>query len=190
MSKKTILRLIVLALVSWALMMVGRYTPLAAYFSFDGLSEAILDAGGFGVVVFILIYAVGTLMNVPGVVFLFIIFMIYPGVEGILIGGVATLVAMIVHFYFVRLMAGKALKEIEQPFIVKMMRKMTDRPIMTTVILRLILFVSPPVNYALALSPIKAKNFILGSVIALPLNILFNYFLMTVAKEQLMRWFL
>ena len=178
-----------LALVTWLLMMAGRYTPLAEYFSFDGLSKVILDTGGFGILLFILAYTVGTLMNVPGIVFLFIIFMIYPGTDGMLIGGLATIVAMVVHFIFVRFMAGEALSEIKQPFIVKMMRKMTEQPVRTTVILRLILFVSPPVNFALALSSIRFRHFVIGSLLALPINILFNYFLMTTAKDQLLKWF-
>jgi len=170
-------------------MLVGRYTSLSAYFSFEGLSQLILNAGTFGILLFILAYTVGTLMNLPGVIFLFIIFMIYPGTYGMLIGGGATIIAMTVHFYFVRLMAGKALSEIKQPFIVKMMRKMTEQPIKTTVILRLILFVSPPVNLALALSSIRFRDFFLGSMLALPANILFNYFLMTTAKNQWVKWF-
>ncbi len=189
MKSKTLLRVIVLALVSLVLMLIGKHSPLSVYFSLDGLTEIILASGAYGIVLFIIAYTVGTLMNIPGVIFLFIGFMVYKGFAGIAIGFIATIIAMVVHFFFVRLMAGEALAEIKQPFIKKQMLKLTEHPIRTTVVLRLILFVSPPVNYALALSSIRFKDFILGSVIALPANIMLNYFLMAVAKDQMLRWF-
>ncbi|MCF8277571.1 MAG: VTT domain-containing protein [Flavobacteriales bacterium] len=153
------------------------------------LTETISSSGGFGVLLFILAYAIGTLMNIPGVIFLFIAFMVYSGITGVVIGYSGTLIAMVVHFFFVRTMGGEALSEIKQPFIRKQMQKLTDNPIKTTVILRLVLFVSPPVNYALALSSIRFRDFLIGSMIALPGNIVFNYLLMVYAKDFILAQF-
>ncbi len=190
MSSKTLFRVIILLAVSLVLMAVGRFSSFSQYFTLTYLSEAIVTTGGFGVVVFIMAYIIGTLMNIPGVLFLFILFMVYEPIEGLLIGYIGTLLAMVVHFYFTRALAGEALSEIKQPFIKKQMKKLTATPVRTTVILRLIFFVSPPVNYALALSSVKFKHFLIGSMLALPVNLALNYSLYVFAKDWLVQRFL
>ena len=135
---------------------------------------------------FILMYTIGTLMNIPGFLFLFVGFLVYPGISGILIGYSASVVAVTVHFFFVRALAGEALTEIKKPFIRKQVRKLTESPIRTTVLLRLIFYVSPPVNYALALSSIKWKHSLIGTLLAFPINVMFNYTWMMFAKDWIL----
>lgn len=175
--------------VSLLLMYLGRHSPLQDFFTITFLTQCIVDAGAFGVVLFVLAYTIGTLMNIPGVIFLFIGFMVYEGLEGMVIGYVASVVAVTVHFFFVRSVAGEVLSEIKQPFIRKQMKRLTEHPIKTTIILRLILYVSPPVNYALALSSIKWRDSLIGTMIAFPFNILLNYGIMVIGKHWLVSWF-
>ena len=186
MSNKTIFRVVILLIVSLLLMVLGRHSPLSAYFTLEYLEEAISSAGGYGVVVFVLVYTIGTLMNIPGFLFLFVGFMVYKGINGILIGYLASVVAVTVHFFFVRLMAGEALTEIKQPFVRKQIQRLSDSPINTTVVLRLIFYVSPPVNYALALSSIKWYYSLIGTMLAFPFNVLFNYMWMMFAKDWIL----
>ena len=190
MSSKTLLRLIILLAVSLVLMAIGKYSSFSQYFTLAYLTEAIVKSGNFGILVFILAYVIGTLMNIPGVLFLLILFMVYDPFEAVVIGYIGTLASMVVHFYFTRALAGEALAEIKQPFIRSQMQKLTAKPIRTTVLLRLVLFVSPPVNYALALSSVKFKDFLIGSMIAMPVNIILNYALYIFAKDWLINRFL
>jgi uncharacterized membrane protein YdjX (TVP38/TMEM64 family) len=188
-SSKALQRLVILLAVSLALMAIGRFSSFSEYFSLGFLTKLIVKSGGFGVLIFIMVYIIGTLMNIPGVLFLVIVFMVYDPIEGLLVGYVGTLVAMTVHFYFTRALGGEVLSEIKQPFIRKQMMRLTSKPIRTTVILRLVLFVSPPVNYALALSSIRFKHFLVGSMIAMPFNLVLNYALYYFAKEWLINRF-
>ncbi len=169
--------------------MIGRYSSLSEYFSLDGLNAVIQNAGGYGIALFILLYAVGILMNVPGVLYLFIGFMIYGDLLGFIVVYWASLVAVIVHFYFVRFMAGEALSEVTNPFVRRQLDKLITRPIQTILVLRVIFYVSPPVNYALALSPVRVRDFIVGSILSLPISIFLYYLLVLIAKDQWIRWF-
>jgi hypothetical protein len=83
-------------------------------------------------------------------------------------------------------MAGEALSEIKQPFVRRQMKRLSKSPINTTVVLRLIFYVSPPVNYALALSNIKWYHSLIGTMLAFPLNVLFNYTWMMFGKNWIM----
>ncbi|MFT4680528.1 MAG: putative membrane protein YdjX (TVP38/TMEM64 family) [Granulosicoccus sp.] len=170
-------------------MLIGRYSSSSPYFSLDGLNTLILDAGVYGVVLFILLYAVGILMNIPGVLYLFIGFVIYGDLLGFFVVYIGSLVAVIVHFFFARFMAGEALAEVKNPFVKKQLDKLCASPIRTILILRVIFYVSPPVNYALALSPLKVRDFIIGSIVSLPVSISLYYVLVMIAKDQWIRWF-
>ena len=169
-------------------MFVGRHSALSEYFSLEGLHKLILDAGVYGVVLFILLYAVGILMNVPGVLYLFIGFMVYGGLYGFLVVYLASFVAVMVHFLFVRFMAGEALSEVKHPFVKKQLAKLETSPISTILVLRVIFYVSPPVNYALALSPLRIRDFVIGSLLSLPVSISVYYVLVMFAKDQWIRW--
>jgi uncharacterized membrane protein YdjX (TVP38/TMEM64 family) len=100
----------------------------------------------------------------------------------------ASFVAVMVHFFFARFMAGEALAEIKHPFVKKQLAKLETRPITTILILRVIFYVSPPVNYALALSPIRVRDFVVGSLVSLPASILVYYVLVMFAQDQWIRW--
>jgi uncharacterized membrane protein YdjX (TVP38/TMEM64 family) len=122
-------------------------------------------------------------MNIPGMIFLFILFLIYDNMFGLAVGYVSTLLAMVAHFQFTRSIAGVPFKEIKQPFIKKQLDNLVEKPIVTTIVLRLLLFISPPVNYALALSPIRFRYFLLGSMIAMPVNLILNFAITIYAKD-------
>ncbi len=181
--------MVVLLAISLVLMYLGRHSSLRAYFTLTYMEETIRQAGGFGMFLFIVMYTVGTLMNIPGFLFLFVGFVVYQGLNGILLGYVASVIGVTVHFFFVRAMAGEALAEVKQPFVRKQMQRIAQHPVRTTVLLRIIFYVSAPVNYALALSNIKWKHSLYGTMLAFPFNILFNYAWMTFAKDWILDWF-
>ena len=170
-------------------MLIGRETAVGEYFRLEYLLNLIQDTGLYGISVFVLIYVLGTLMNIPGMIFLFILFLVYDGIEGFAIGYFSTLLAMVIHFVVTRSIAGDLLTEIDQPFLKGQIEKLTSRPLRTTIILRLLLFISPPVNYALALSSVRFKYFVVGSMIAMPVNLMLNYLLAVYAKDWMLHWF-
>ncbi len=54
-----------------------------------------------------------------------------------------------------------------------MMSKLDEFPVKTVVVLRLLFFMAPAVNYMLALSSVNFKNFLVGTVVglAIPLTV-------------------
>lgn len=189
MSRKSLSRVIALLIISLMLMYLGRHSGFSQFFQIDYLTHTMKNTGFFGLTLFVVIYVIGTLMNVPGMIFLFILFLVYDDITGIAVGYSSTLLAMIAHFKFTRSVAGEPLGEIKHPFIRKQLQNLLKQPIKTTVGLRLVLFISPPVNYALALSPIRFKHFVVGSMIAMPFNLTANYLLTIYAKDWMMQLF-
>ena len=169
-------------------MYIGRHSGFNRYFGLEYLTQTIENTGVFGLILFTVVYVIGTLMNIPGMIFLFVLFLVYDGVGGFVIGYATTLLSMVSHFYFTRFFVGEPLAEIKHPFVRKQLGLLKQHPLKTVISLRLLLFISPPVNYALAFSPVKSKHFLLGSMLAMPVNLTLNFALTIYAKDFMMKW--
>ena len=83
-------------------------------------------------------------------------------------------------FYLVRIVGGRALTEIKQPLLKRALGPLEKHPIRTVALLRAVLWFAPAVNYALGLSAIRYRDYIVGSAIGflVPMSIfsvLFDY---------------
>lgn len=167
-------RLIAAASVILLLFVVGWMTDAAAFFQPERIQAAVLDAGNLGGLLFIVAFAGGLLLQIPGVVFVGAGLMLYGSWLGgglVLLGA---LIALSASFWVVRLVGGKATKGIKNKMMQRVLGHLEARPVRTVAVLRVLMFLSPPVNYALALSSIRYRDYIVGSAVGLlaPLSVL------------------
>lgn len=170
-KKKPWVRLVVLALVLVALFGVGRATGLTEHLSraeIRGLMERLGVAGFF---VFLALFALGELVHVPGIVFVLAALLAY----GRLLGGVAAyvgaLVSVSIAFVFVRRVGGQSLATVEHPRIRKVLARLDAHPVATVAVLRLFLFLTPALNYVLAMTNVKYRHYLAGSALGLAVPI-------------------
>jgi uncharacterized membrane protein YdjX (TVP38/TMEM64 family) len=180
----TTLRLVGVVAFLAALVVIARATGASEQVTVENLRGWVADAGAWGILLFVLVFMGGELIHVPGVVFVVAAVLSY----GLLAGGVLSYLAAVLSVCFsfgmVRFMGGKALAKIERPWVRKVMEKLDDHPISTVVILRVTLVMFPPLNYALALSSIKFRDYLIGSVLGLiPPILVFAMFF-----DQLTQW--
>lgn len=146
---------------------VARYTGLIELLSKDALREAVSEAGAWGIVLFVVVFAVGQLVYVPGVLFLGVGVVLWGPLLGGIIGFGAGLTSVTASFLVVRGIGGKLLHRIDQPKMRKMLDKLEARPVRTVLVLRLLFFMSPPLNYALAMSNVSLRDYFIGSAVGL-----------------------
>merc|ERR1712194_195351 len=70
---------------------------------------------------------------------------------------------MTFSFGLVRTVGGDSLIHTKNKRMQKMLAQLDDRPVMTVFFLRAVLFAAPPLNFALALSRVSFKHYIIGS---------------------------
>jgi uncharacterized membrane protein YdjX (TVP38/TMEM64 family) len=158
-------RLAGLLLVLVALLAIGHFTGATEYMTRENIAHFMQSLGIWGFLLFLLAFALGELVHVPGFVFIFAALIAYGRLWGALAGYAGALVAVTVAFYLVRIVGGRALTEIKQPLIKKALGPLEKHPIRTVAILRAVLWFAPAVNYALGLSAIRYRDYILGSAI-------------------------
>ena len=156
-------RLGVLVIIVVVLLLAGWFTGARAWLTKENLQQVVTTAGWLGVVVFFAAFTVGQLLQVPGAVFIIAARAAW-GFAGAYAGAVisATLV-----FLFVRAVGGKPLGEIKWAFARKVLAGLERRPVLTIAVLRAVLMLAPPLNYALALSPVRQDHHLVGSMLGL-----------------------
>lgn len=167
MTRGPVLRLALLAAVLVGLIVLRYTTAFGASLSTARIRDLVQHAGAAGVALFVLAFAVGELVHVPGMVFVAAAVMAWGRVAGGAIAYVASLVSVSVSFAVVRAIGGQPLAQLAQPRLRAILARLEARPILTVALVRLVSWLAPTVNYALALSSLRYRDFAIGSALGL-----------------------
>jgi uncharacterized membrane protein YdjX (TVP38/TMEM64 family) len=140
-----------------------------------------------GLLLFALLFSLGSLVQVPGWIFLAAAVLTLGRVWG----GAATLVAAIVSacvsFAILRGLGGDALRELPGRLAARAFAQLDAHPVRSVALLRMVMGTAPPLNLALALSGVRFRHYLAGSLIGLPVPIA-AYTLFFDAAARLFHW--
>ena len=155
------------------LFVVFRLTGLQEHFSLAFVQQQFLHNKLSGMLIFIALFSLGNLVQIPGWIFLAAAVLAL----GRTLGGLATYVAAIVSctmtFLVIRFVGGDILRQLDKPIIARILRHLDAHPIRSVVFARILFQTAPPLNYALAISGIKFRDYLVGTLLGLPLPIFF-----------------
>jgi len=160
-------RLVLLAVLVVGLFLVARVTGLNEYLSTERIRAVTAAAGFWGPIAFVLIFCVGELVHVPGAVFVAAAVVAYGRAGGGALAFVGALVAVSVSFVVVRTIGGKPLAAIRFSLARRILSELDGHPVRTIFLLRLLLWMAPQLNYALALSSVRFRSYLLGTALGL-----------------------
>jgi uncharacterized membrane protein YdjX (TVP38/TMEM64 family) len=153
------------------LLAVFELSGLRAHFNLEFLRQQLLDNPIGGLLIFVLLFVLGNLIQIPGWVFLGAA-VLALGRSG---GGLATYVAACfsctVTFFVIRFVGGNALRQIDKKIAITLLRRLDAQPVRSVMLLRLLFQTIPALNYALALSGIKFRDYLVGTLLGLPVPI-------------------
>lgn len=164
-------RIALLALFFFGSLAAVKLTGLDDYVDVESVRQMMESAGAWGFVAFVVLFAVGELMHVPGLVFVGAASIAYGEVLGIAASYTGAMVSVTASFLVVRAIGGQPLGDIKRPFMRKMLARLETQPIRTVALLRLLLFMAPALNYGLAMSKVRLREYVIGSAIGLLLPI-------------------
>ncbi|MCO4761210.1 MAG: VTT domain-containing protein [Myxococcales bacterium] len=133
----------------------------------EGVRTLVQSAGAWGVVLYLVLFALGELVHIPGMVFVAAALLLWGPWAGAAVGWLGCVVSVVVTFVVVRSVGGQALTAIDKPWMTKALAWLGKAPIRTIIALRLVMWVAPPLNYLLALSGVKFRDFVIGSAVGL-----------------------
>jgi uncharacterized membrane protein YdjX (TVP38/TMEM64 family) len=160
------IRLVVLLLGLVALGVAGYALGIHTWLEATRIRGLVEDAGAWGIVLFVALWMVGTSVNVPPVAFIVVAALVWGPLLGGTISYGATLLSVSVAFALVRRVGGTSLTEIERPWVRRVLAHVGEHPIRTAALVRMTpLFLAPFVTYALALTSMRYRDFLVGSAI-------------------------
>ena len=160
-------KILLFAVVLGTLWLVADAIGLREALSPESIQELAVGAGCVGILAYLGAFSVGSLIQVPGIAFLVAARVAYGPALGFLLAYLGALAAITLSFVVVRAIGGQALGEVRWKPMRKMLAKLDERPVRTVVVLRTALMLSPPLNYALAMSRVRFRDYFVGSAIGL-----------------------
>lgn len=176
-------RLIAVILFLLLLFTVFELSGFRSHFTLAYLQQAIRAHLVGGLLIFILGFTLGNLIQIPGWIFLAAAVLAL----GELWGGIATYIAAcvscVVTFLTIRGLGGNALRKLVSPVAVKLFGRLDAHPIKSILLLRMLFQTLPALNYSLAMSGVGFRAYLIGTLLGLPLPIaLYCIFFDSLAK--------
>lgn len=154
-----------------ALGLIAHATVLQDEFSLAHL-RAVLHANLLsGLAAFVLLFAVGNLMQVPGWIFLASAVVVLGRTTGGLATYLAACTSCVCTFGVVRAIGSNALQRLDGKFAAGLLARLHAHPVRNVALLRTVFQTLPALNYTLALSGISFRQYLLGTLLGLPLPI-------------------
>jgi len=158
-------RLGALALLLLSLALAARAFDLHHRVTPGALRE--LAGGPGGRAFFVLAFCAGELLHLPGLLFVGAAVLVWGPVEGGAFAFAAGLLSLSVAFALTRLVGGQPLGVVQRPWVQRLLEKLDRRPVLTVAALRAVLAFAPPLNVALALTPMRFRDYLAGSALGL-----------------------
>lgn len=176
-QRKKWLRVGALAALFFGSLALAKLTGLTEQLDVAAVRELMQSSGPWGFLAFVGVFTLGELMHVPGLVFVGAASVAYGQALGILASFVGALTSVAVSFWLIRAIGGQPLGGFRRPFVRRIFGRLEEHPITTVAMLRVVFILAPALNYALAMSRVRFRDFFLGSALGLlvpiPLFVLF-----------------
>jgi uncharacterized membrane protein YdjX (TVP38/TMEM64 family) len=161
------LRLLALLVMVVVLLVVARVSGLASHLGTEEIRTRMAMAGWWAPVLYVGAFALAELAHFPGTVFVLAAVVAYGRLVGGALAFTGAIISFLVTFTVVRRVGGQPLGAIRWAWVRRILAELDGHPIRTVVLLRLVLWMTPQVNYVLALSSVKTRDFVVGSIIGL-----------------------
>ena len=164
-------RLLAVLLLLAVLFAVVHGTTLHDDFSLAFLRHQLADNQWSGLALFVLLFVIGNLVQIPGWLFLAAAVLILGRLGGAVVTYIAASTSCAFTFVTVRWVGGDAMRQINSPIATKLLTQLHAHPIRNIVLLRTLFQTLPALNYALAMSGIRFGPYMLATLLGLPLPI-------------------
>ena len=164
-------RLLAVLLFLALLLTIVQLSGLRENFSLDFLQHQILAHQVAGLLAFVVLFSIGNLIQIPGWIFLAAAVLTLGKVAGGLATYVAASTSCVVTFLVIKAIGGDALRQLDNKVALRIFRHLDAHPVRSIALLRVLFQTVPALNYALALSGMKFRHYLVGTLIGLPVPI-------------------
>ena len=166
-------RLIAVVLFLALLWAVFEFSGLRGHFNLAFLQQQIQQNRITGLLIFVALFCVANLIQIPGWIFLVAAVLTMGEMWGGLATYAAASISCVVTFLLIRLAGSDALRQLKNKIAIRLLGRLDAHPVKSVFLLRVLFQTMPALNYALAMSGIKFRQYLTGTLLGLPLPIAF-----------------
>lgn len=169
MSRYT--RLLAVVAFVLALLAIAHFTQLQTYLTPQFIHDSFEAHPIVGVLVFVASFVVANLLHIPGWVLLVAAVVTLGEFWGGALTYLAANVSCFVTFVLIRVIGGNVLRTFDGRFARRLFERLDSHPLQSVSLLRVVFQTAPTLNYALALSGLRLRDYVIGTLLGLPLPI-------------------
>jgi uncharacterized membrane protein YdjX (TVP38/TMEM64 family) len=164
-------RLIAAVLFLLLLFAVFELSGFRAHFNLGFLQQTIRNNQVSGLLIFVLGFVLGNLIQIPGWVFLAAAVLTLGQLWGGVVTYIAACISCVITFFTIRFVGGDALKKLDSKVAVNLLSRLNAHPVKSILLLRMLFQTVPALNYTLAMSGVRFRDYLLGTLLGLPIPI-------------------
>jgi uncharacterized membrane protein YdjX (TVP38/TMEM64 family) len=164
-------RLIAVVLLLFLLFALFELSGLRAHFNLATLQQTIRNNLASGLLIFVLGFVLGNLVQIPGWVFLAAAVLTLGEFWGGVVTYLAACISCIVTFFSIRFVGGNALRQLDNKVAVNLLSRLDANPVKSIVLLRILFQTVPALNYTLAMTGVRFRAYLVGTLLGLPFPI-------------------
>lgn len=153
------------------LLVGAEVSGLRDHFSIPLLQQRLIENPVRGLGLFVLLFVLGNFIQIPGWIFLASAVLAFGRTAGGLATYCAATISCAITFITIRYIGGDAIRQLKSRLAIRLLNQLDAHPVRNIVILRTLFQTLPALNYALALSGVGFRDYIVGTLIGLPLPI-------------------
>jgi len=150
---------------------VVHLTGLRQNFNLEFLRRTLSETGWAGLALFVFLFSLGNLVQVPGWIFLASAVLVLGRWAGGLATYLAASVSCAVTFLSVRWVGGDTVGQLQGRFAKKLLFQLHAHPIRNVIALRMAFQTLAALNYTLAMSGLGFRKYMIATLLGLPLPI-------------------
>ena len=150
-----------------------EFSGLRGHFNLAFLQQQIQQNRITGLLIFVALFCLANLIQIPGWIFLVAAVLTMGELWGGLATYMAASISCVVTFLLIRLAGGDALRQLKNKVALRIIGQLDARPVKSVFLLRVLFQTMPALNYALAMSGIPFRQYLVGTLLGLPLPITF-----------------
>lgn len=164
-------RVVAVALFLAILFAVFELSGLRDDLTLHFIRDLILHHQVGGLALFVALFSLGNLIQIPGWIFLAAAVLTLGRMWGGVVTYVAAVVSCTLTFVTIRALGGDALRLLKSRIATRLLGQLDAHPVSSVALLRTLFQTAPALNYALAMSGIGFRRYLLGTLVGLPLPI-------------------
>lgn len=165
------IRLVAVLLFLVILFVVFELSGLRDHFNLGFLQETLQKHRIGGLLIFMLLFSLGNLIHIPGWIFLAAAVLVLGRTQGGIATYTAACFSCMITFLAVRFVGGDALRQLDSKFTSGLLARLDAHPVRSIVLLRMLFQTVPALNYTLALTGVRFRHYLAGTLLGLPLPI-------------------